>query len=214
MSEGIIGGLDAARWAPGSLLARDAVCHRWHATETIEWASLPIVQPGQLWFVESRVVDREMAPLEYRALTAANVIVYDRTLSATVAKFLPLGGYAEPAGPGDATLERCLRFVHDGWSVAHLLGPDRLSGCERTATVQRLAERMQSLKAPADLRVSIFVDAGGGAYLRREALLERLGDAVDAFGREPPPALTIVFNAVAVATAPQFSVASTNGLAG
>ena len=59
--------------------------------------------------------------IEYRALTTANLVIYDRPLAKTLATILPLGGYAEPAASIDQSqdrpLERCLSFAQDGWSV-------------------------------------------------------------------------------------------------
>src|ERR1700756_1932945 len=90
-------------------------------SRTVRSTPLPTVEPGQLWWVEFPSTEPQFAPLEYRSLQTANVIVYDRTLTETVARFLPLGGYAEPAtandGASDRALERCLSFMHDGWSV-------------------------------------------------------------------------------------------------
>src|SRR5690349_18134531 len=97
------------------------------AAATLGLSELPLMQPGQLWWVELPTRGPELAPFEYRALSTANVLVYDRALASTVARHLPLGSYAEPAALDHGRLnlasERCLRFARDGWSVARLLQP-------------------------------------------------------------------------------------------
>ena len=51
--------------------------------------------PGQIWLIEQPIrtaafrVDRDV-------LTASNVVIYDRALAPLVARFLPIGAYAEP----------------------------------------------------------------------------------------------------------------------
>ena len=60
-------------------------------------SAFPAVRPGQLWFAVLSSSEHNPAPLVYRAVTTVNVIIYDRVLAPTVARLLPLGGYAEPA---------------------------------------------------------------------------------------------------------------------
>ena len=130
------------------------------------------VQPGQLWLIEIPPADLELAPLEYRVIAAADLVVYDRALASTIAKFLPPCGYAEPAGPGDAVSERCVRLVADGWSVARLIISSGPSSQERCDQLRRLAEWLLALKTPADLPVLAFTNAGGGIYRHGTAARE------------------------------------------
>jgi hypothetical protein len=183
----------------------------------VEAQVLPTVEPGQFWLVELPPGGPELAPLEYRALVAANVVIYDRALAPTVARFLPLGGYAEPApardDEGGAALGRCVRFIRDGWSVARLMRPALSFGAGRGSELPQLSKRLLALDMPANLPVSLFVWIGGGAYARTSARLDRLA-GVDISGIERRGALTMAFDAVGEAAGPCFSIASANGLAG
>jgi sulfate/thiosulfate transport system ATP-binding protein len=80
---------------------------------------LPTVAVGELWLMGLAGTDGGPTLLERDALNHANVIVYDRALTAVVAAVMPLGGYAEPTD--DDGLARSLQFVRDGWSVVRLL---------------------------------------------------------------------------------------------
>ena len=127
----------------------------------VERHRLPTVQPGQLWLVELPPGEAELAPLEYLALTAANVVIYDRALASTVARLLPLGGYAEPAPEGDeageTALERCVGFVRDGWSVARLARPAIAGISGRADKFGRLFERLLALDMPVALSLASHV---------------------------------------------------------
>src|SRR6266850_7268984 len=68
---------------------------------TTESSLLPSLKPGQLWVVEHSSTDLHPSPLGRRAITAANVVIYDRALYPIVAAHLTLGGYAEPASSPD-----------------------------------------------------------------------------------------------------------------
>jgi hypothetical protein len=174
------------------------------STRLLTWPALPGVRPGELWLAALPSTEPEPAPLEYHALTTANVVIYDRELAPIVARFLPLGGYAEPAAPsgdgGGAAWARCLRFVRDGWSVARLVR----SGGE----FRHLSELASSPDVPADLRVTVFANLGGGEYENSQI---RLDEAIF-FDRSCN--LTIVCGAIAGELAPCLPTASTNGLAG
>lgn len=179
----------------------------------VESLQLPSVQPGQLWLVELPAISPEFAPLEYRTLTTANVVVYDEALAATVARYLPLGGYAEPAGPMAA--ERCIRFVRDGWSVARVIVPRGLSGLEATDEFRQLAARLLTLNGGAGFSLSAFVNNGGGAYRRSRVRLQQLQDVTP--DKQRPNRfsnVTFVFEPFGIAATTRFSVASANGLAG
>jgi hypothetical protein len=158
------------------------------------------------------VAERRCSPLEHRALTTANVIIYDHGLAAIVAGILPLGSYAEPAPSGeiaaDRVWERCLRFAREGWSVVRLVHPQG-----RVRRTRHLSERLRAAKGPPDLPVSIFANIGGG-YEKSEARLDGLSDIVNGYSGRQPLALTLVLNVPGAGAAPRFSVVSSNGLAG
>ena len=180
MSETMADELGSLRWSPTPLPPTAGARDEWHAATTLGPSELPLMQPGQLWLVDFPATAPELAPLEYRALSNANVVIYDRTLALTVARFLPLGGYAEPVASSDGQLragsERCLRFVRDGWSVARLLYPGFRSGLERLEKVRQLSYRLLT-EVPADLPVQIFVSVGQGRYEGNETQLNRLDES-------------------------------------
>jgi hypothetical protein len=176
------------------------------------------MRPGQLWLVEFPATAPEFTPLEYRALSDANVVIYDRALAPTVAGLLPLGGYAEPAASIDgqcgAGAERCFRFVRDGWSVARLFYPGPLTGRERLDKIGQLSRRLLTIQTPADLPVQIFVSRGRGRYERNQTQLSRLDTIIAANASVRSSTFTIVLDVTGSGGAPRFNVASANGLAG
>src|SRR5712671_2362404 len=122
-----------------------------------ECPKLPTLQAGQLWYVELPTTEFAFSPLEYQALTTANLVIYDRALAMTVARLMPIGGYAEPATPrGDASdgFDRCIRFARDGWSVVRLVRPS--TSRRRVDNLRQLAERLSRVTAPAALSASVF----------------------------------------------------------
>jgi hypothetical protein len=175
------------------------------------------MRPGQLWLVELPEAAPEFAPLEHRALSNANVVIYDRALAPTIARLLPLGGYAEPVASSDGQLgagsERCVRFVRDGWSVARLFYPGFHSGRERLDTIRQLSHRLLT-EMPAGLPVRIFVSAGRGRYERNETQLYRLDAIIASYASVRSSTFTIVLDVTETGGEPRFSVASANGLAG
>jgi hypothetical protein len=178
----------------------------------ISGLAAPPVESGQLWYVELSPSESSLSPLDRQVLETANVVIYDRSLAPTVAKFLPIGGYAEPAalddGEFDPASERCLRFACEGWSVARLVDPDH----GRVGVIRRLSERLLGVGAAA-LPVSIFSNVDG-SYEKIEATLDRLVDVIDIGRSDRSAFLTIVFRAIDVEAPPRVAVASTNGLAG
>ena len=163
-------------------------------------------------------VGPEFAPLEYRALSDANVVIYDRALAPTVARLLPLGGYAEPAASSDgqsgAGSERCVRFVRDGWSVARLFYPSFQSRRERLDKIRQLSDRLLTIRTPAALPVQIFVSGGRGGYQRNETQLYGLDAIIAAYASMRSSTFTIVLDVTDTGGAPHSCVASANGLAG
>jgi hypothetical protein len=210
--------LGSLRWSPTPLPPAAGVPDEWHLAKTLGASELPVIQPGQLWLVELPASAPEFSPLEYRALSAANVVIYDRALAPTVARLLPLGGYAEPVAPRDgqsgAGSERCVRFVRDGWSVARLFHPGFQSGWGRLDKIRQLSDRLLTLEMPGDLAVQVFVSVGRGRYERNETQLCRLDAIIAAYASERSSTFTIVLDATDAGAAPRYSVASANGLAG
>jgi hypothetical protein len=175
--------------------------------------ALPAVEPGQLWLVEI-CPDRGLSTVERHLLGSANVILYDRALSAEVAAILPLGGYAEPAPPPaglpDATvIERCVRFALDGWSVVRLIDASQ-SRPTRESRLCAVADRLRASGTDGQLPVQIFADAGSRAFVVDQARLATLDpEAIGARNER----LIIVFDAAALDRAPTYPIAA-NGLAG
>ncbi|HEY1796669.1 MAG TPA: hypothetical protein VGG57_11180 [Stellaceae bacterium] len=174
--------------------------------------ALPAVEPGQLWLVEI-CPDRGLSTAERHLLGSANVILYDRSLSAEVAAILPLGAYAEPAPPRQlpdaAVIERCVRFALDGWSVVRLIDASQTRP-SREARLRAIAERLHASGAGAQLPVRIFADAGSRAFIEDLARLATLDP--DALGARNER-LVVVFDAVALTRTPTYPIAA-NGLAG
>ena len=183
------------------------------STLPVEALALPTVEPGQLWFVEVSPTEPGLSALEYRALTTANVVMYDRALAQAVAAVLPLGGYAEPAAASDMAGERCRRFVRDGWSVVRLIDPRVLPGRQRVEKIRRLADQVLARGGRAELPILVFANAGAGRY-STSADLGELVEMIDSGGFGQSSTLTVIFAAINTAAAPRFSVASANGLAG
>jgi hypothetical protein len=173
---------------------------------------LPEIRPGQVWLVEHASADLHLSPLAHKAISAANVVIYDRALYATVAANLPLGGYAEPASSRDGlpskTFERCIQFARDGWSVVWL-GDQKTPRDER---IGRLVDCMISAGCPPFMPVTLFVYANGNTLQQTEAELRRIGILVDA--TTPEGRLAIAFGAVDAGAAPHLHAISSNGLAG
>lgn len=217
MTEGVISNRDCSvGWEPAPHADRFAAAvasERPLSIEAVDAASLPSVEPGQLWYVEFPSTQPALSPLEHRALMTANVVIFDRALGAQVAQFLPLGGYAEPTtpaeGPSDPALERCLRIVREGWSVARLVAP----GSGRGDVIGRLCERLLRTARPGASHVSVFANANG-RYQRSAVELGELPDLAEGAPFRLAAALTIVVGATGTAGRPGLAVASTNGLAG
>jgi hypothetical protein len=119
----------------------------------VDLPALPSVQPGKLWLVEFPLTEPVLSPLEYRALTTANVVIYDRSLEKAVARALPLGSYAEPATPGHAGWERAIRFARDGWSVAKLVDVAASFHLQKISQIDRLTEGLLPPWSPLPLPV-------------------------------------------------------------
>jgi hypothetical protein len=205
-------------FAPIQRFPSGKICDERRSDIPLETSALPKVQPGQLWLVELPPTEPAFSPLEYRALTTANVVIYDRALGQAVASVLPLGGYAEPAAADnpvfDMAAERCRRFARDGWSVVRLVDPRVQSGRQRVDKIRRLFDQLLAAERRAEWPILVFANAGTGGYTTGAAEFDELAEMIDTGGFGQSPTLTVIFDAIDTAAAPRFSVASANGLAG
>ena len=215
MSEAVADDLGSLWWKQAPLSEAVSAPNSKHSENAFRSTELPVLRPGQLWLVELPYCEPKLAPLEYRALSTANVVIFDRALTSIVGRNLPLGSYAEPApwsdGQPDATSERCLRFARDGWSIARLFSPGSWTGHDSVARIQQL---LLNLKTLGDLPVEIFVAGVCGAYERKEVRIWRLDEIVAANSAAQSSTVTIVLDVTNCGVAPHFRVASANGLAG
>jgi hypothetical protein len=129
-------------------------------------ATLPTMAPGQLWLVETGAAGAPLRAFERDAFNAANVVIYDRALTAFVAAALPLGSYAEPSRAAERALDeaefdRVLRLALDGWSVLRLLG-DEPTAAQRGDRLRRVAAQLHGAGLAADLPVRLIT---GGAEM-------------------------------------------------
>jgi hypothetical protein len=208
MSELLLNRFDLSPWEPTEFFPGDRPSVDLAVAAVVPEA-LPAVRPGQLWCVELPPTDPVGWPLEYQALTTANVVIYDRSLEPTVAEYLPLGAYAEPATLGDKVTERCLGFAREGWSVARLLGHRG----KRGDIIRQLSQEMLRIETPATRAASIFVNTHG-SYKNIELELEGLSEIIDAYSLELAATLTVIFKGVGEGSVPSLAFASSNGLAG
>jgi hypothetical protein len=166
---------------------------------------LPKLEAGQIWVIEMSPTD-EPSTLHRASMTTGNVIIYDRSLEAIVAKTLSLGGYAEPEAEAK-TVQRCVQFAHDGWSVVRLV--DRqTSAIRRIAHLRELARHWQ--RAAATHKPAVFLAAGNGEGARRITpagdIDRELAATIDQGN------LTVVFTATGAV--PTSAATPANGLAG
>jgi hypothetical protein len=212
MTEGLTIEAGPSSWRPADFTPPKAR-YQGYPAELVK-SPLPKMRRGQLWFAEITSADPVPASLEHQALTSANVIIYDRALAPTVSRFLPLGGYAEPAAPSrlsfDATWNRCLRFAREGWSVARLIHPSR----EQLAAEVRNLSRLLLGRGLAPDLVVVFANLGDGVYEKSQMALWELDAALGLGGFAEALPLTIVCDVVHSGVSSHASDASTNGLAG
>jgi hypothetical protein len=168
-----------------------------------------------MWLFEVSPSEGNLSPLRHRAITTTNVVIYDRELAPIVAAAPPLGGYAEPVAPGrealGQTIEHCLRFVLDGWSVARLVDHNKASE-ERIRRIRHLSERLAARNFPSDLPVLLFSDVQVGRYRKIGTELSVLEIEFDAASRER--ALAVSFGPIGTAASRELGSVMSNGLAG
>jgi len=165
------------------------------------------VAPGELWLVEHAVAARASA--FERALTSANVIIYDRVLEGAVAALLPIGGYAEPAS-GDV-VGRCIRLVRDGWRVARIVERPATSA-DFSDLTRGLAARLRAAGAPPELDVRALVNIDASGFESTKARLAEIEQVIGRIGDGTSRA--IVFGPFAPSIAPHLHLLASNGLAG
>ena|SRR5208282_1401891 len=172
----------------------------------------PAIGPGQIWLIEQPSAS-VLFPLDRGALTSADVVIYDRALAPLVARFLPLGAYAEPLSldaraPGSAISLRALKFAAEGWSVVQLVEA-------RPGRRERLHDAVTALTplgGGGDLPLLAIAKTAADRHRRWEGCLRNASDLIDEFGDDEP--LTLVFGPLVVRyPAPAHAVAA-NGLAG
>ena len=193
----------------------DRQYERYGNLHAAERPALPRIRPGELWVVEQSSTDPHLSPLGHHAITAANVVIYDRSLYPIVAANLPLGGYAEPAslpdGVPDRVFDRCIQFARDGWSVVWFVDHGQPHDARRER-IGRLVDQLIGAGCQPSHSVSLFVSANGSPLQQTETELDTLGIAIDATTSEDR--LAIAFVAVDAGAAPHLHAISSNGLAG
>ena len=167
-----------------------------------------------LWLFEVAPTEANLSPLVRQAIATANVVIYDRELAAIVAGARPLSGYAEPVASSapapDQTIERCLRFVLDGWNVVRLTDGNKATE-QRVRHSRHLLERLMANNVPDDLPVLLFTSADDGRYRSIETQLGGLDAELVAAGAG---GLVIVFSAIVMAAGRGLRAIMSNGLAG
>ena len=175
-------------------------------------SSLEPIRPGQIWLIEQPSAS-VLFPLDRGALTSANVVIYDRTLAPLVARFLPIGGYAEPLpldaqGAGSAISPRALQFAAEGWSVVQWV--EMHPG--RRERLHDAVGALMPLSGGADLPILAIAKAAADRRRRWDGCLRNCSDLIDEFEDDDP--LTIVFGPLVMRyPAPAYAFAG-NGLAG
>jgi hypothetical protein len=172
----------------------------------------PAIRPGQIWIIEQPSAT-VLFSFDRDALTSADVVIYDRALAPLVARFLPIGAYAEPLSldfqaAGSTISARALQFAVEGWSVVQLVEA-------RPGRRERLRDAVGALKplnGGNDLSLVAIAKTTADRHRRWEGCLRNSSDLIDEFGEDDP--LTLVFGPLVIRyPAPAYAFAA-NGLAG
>jgi siroheme synthase len=172
----------------------------------------PAVRPGQIWLIEQPSATA-LFPLDRDALISANVVIYDRALAPLVARFLPIGTYAEPLSldaqaAGLAISPRALQFAAEGWSVVQLVEA-RPGRCRR---LHDAVGALMPLSGGDDLPLLVIAKTAADRHRRWDGCLRNGSDLIDEFADDDP--LTLVFGPLVIRySAPAYAFAA-NGLAG
>jgi len=170
------------------------------------------VRPGQIWLIE-QPSETALFPLDRGAITSADVVIYDRPLAPLVARFLPIGAYAEPLSldaraAGSAISPRALQFAAEGWSVARLVEARR----SRRERLHDAVGALLPLSGGGDLPLLAIAKAAADRHRRWDGFLRNCSDLIDEFGDEDP--LTLVFGPLVVRYPAPAHAFAANGLAG
>ena len=166
------------------------------------------IGPGQIRLAEHRS-GRPLAACDRDALTAANVVLYPRTLAPLVASLLPVGAYAEPASETGLS-SRAVDFAGEGWSVVQLVEP----GPDFGDRLRRFSHGLDELARIGDLPVQIVVKSAMGRNRELDASVRSAGALLGEVARKG--LLTLVFGPLPLrfsAPGPAY-VFTANGLAG
>jgi siroheme synthase len=172
----------------------------------------PAIRPGEIWLIEQPSATA-LFPLDRGALTSADVVIYDRALAPLVARFLPIGAYAEPLSleaqaAGSTISPRALQFAAEGWSVVQLVEA-------RPGRRERLRDAvgaLMPLSGGDDLPLVAIVKTAADRHRRWDGCLRNCSDLIDEFGDDDP--LTLVFGPVVVRYPARAHAFAANGLAG
>ena len=169
----------------------------------------PAIKPGQIWLIEQSSATT-LFPLDRGALTRADVVIYDRALAPLVARFLPIGAYAEPLSlqaAGSAISRRALQFAAEGWSVVQLVEA-------RPGRRQRLRDAVGALTplSGGDDLPLLAIAKAAGPHRQWDECLRNSSDLIDEFGDDDP--LTFVFGPLFFRYPARAHAFAANGLAG
>ena len=169
------------------------------------WRKAAELGPGEIWLMQLPATGSRLPSWQFRALTAANVVIYDRALVTRIAEILPLGGYAELAGAN--ALDRSFGLALDGWSVVRSIAaepPRHADGLRVLA--DRLAGRLLDRGIAASSPVRLITDGEFETTTTLGALADV--DEVAAV------ATAIALGPFGSGAAPRLFAVAANGLAG
>ncbi|MBV9553563.1 MAG: hypothetical protein JO032_12305 [Alphaproteobacteria bacterium] len=171
----------------------------------------PTLKPGQIWLIEHAAASGP--PLDRSAFAGADVVLYDRALTAPIHDVLPPGMYAEPlpsaCDDGAAAISaRALKLASEGWRVIQLVPPKR-------AWRQRLREAGAELVPPARAQTPamlLITKVAAGRCRSREIPASELPELVDT--ASDGELLILIIGPFAEAAASAGYAYTGNGLAG
>jgi siroheme synthase len=177
-----------------------------------QWSIEPAIRPGQIWLIEQPSATT-LFPLDRGALTSADVVIYDRALAPLVARFLPIGAYAEALSleaqaAGSTISPRALQFAAEGWSVVQLV--EARPG--RRERLRAAVAALMPLSGGNDLPILAIAKTAADLHRRWDGCLRDSSDLIDEFGDDDP--LTLVFGPVFVRYPARAHAFAANGLAG
>jgi hypothetical protein len=168
------------------------------------WRKAAELGPGEIWLLQMPAMGSRLPSWQFRALTAANVVIYDRALVTRIAEILPLGGYAELAGPN--ALDRSFGLALDGWSVIRTVAADPLLHADGLRVLAgRLADRLLDRGIAGSSPVRLIADGEFETTTTLGALAD-LDEAADA--------TAIALGPFGSGAAPRLYAVAANGLAG